>query len=104
MHHGIIIGLKLTRQLSENDLDALINDLNSFRKHSRVSGKLRGTPNHIWNIYDETEFDEVSNTFHGGIRIYAEVESRDALPLEDIRLICDHYEVVFDQLVRKWII
>lgn len=104
MFYGMIITAALTRELPEVELDSFVADLNSFKKRARVCGKLRGNPNHIFNIYDETEFNEASNKFGGSLRVYVETETRDNELIEDIRLICDHYQAVITQLVRKLIV
>lgn len=104
MHYGIIIGIQFTRELREDELTTFIGDLNSFKKHARVSGKIRGMDNYIFNLYDETEYNEASDKFSGGLRIYVETESREDMPVDDIKLVCDHYEAAINQLVRKWIV
>lgn len=104
MYYGMIITARLMKELPESELDSFVADLNSFKKHARVCGKLRGMPNYIFNIYDETDFNEASNKFCGNLRLYIETETRDNDLIEDVRLICDHYEAVITQLVRKLII
>ena len=104
MHYGMIITATLTRELEESELDSFVGDINAFRKRARVCGKLRGMPNYIFNVYDETDFNEVSSKFGGSLRIYVETENRDNDLIEDIRFICDHYNAVITQLVRKLIV
>lgn len=104
MYYGTIITARLTRELPEVELDSFVADLNSFKNRARVCGKLRGMPNYIFNIYDETEFNEATDKFGGSLRIYVETETRDNPLIDDIKLICDHYQAVITQLVRKLII
>lgn len=104
MYYGMIITAALIRELPESELDSFVADLNSFKNRARVCGKLRGMPNYIFNIYDETHFNEATLKFGGNLRIYVETEKRDNDLIEDIRLICDHYDAVITQLVRKLVI
>ena len=104
MYYGTIMTAALTRELPEVELDSFVNDLNAFKKRARVCGKLRGMPNYIFNIYDETNFNEATDKFGGNLRVYIETETRDDKIVEDIKLICDHYEAVITQLVRKLIV
>lgn len=104
MHYGTIITAQLTREMPEIELDDFITDLNSFKTRCRTSGKLRGMPNYVFNIYDETDFNETSEKFMGSLRIYFETEERDNALVDDIKLICDRYQAVITQLVRKWIV
>lgn len=104
MYYGTIITVALTRELPEVELDTFVADLNSFRKRARACGKLRGMPNYIFNIYDETDFNEATDKFSGNLRLYFETEERDNQLVDDIRLICDHYQAVITQLVRKLIL
>ncbi len=104
MYYGTIITATLTREMPESELDNFIEDLNSFKKRARTAGKLRGMPNYIFHIYDETDFNEANEKFIGSLRIYVETELRDKELVDDIRLICDHYQAVITQLVRKLII
>lgn len=104
MFYGVVIGIHLNRDLPEEELRGLIQDLWSFKKHCRQSGKLRGMPNYIFNLYDETEFNEANDRFTGGLKIYAECDGRNDLPVEDIGNICEHYDAVIVQLVRKLIV
>lgn len=104
MLYGIVIGIGLNKPLDESELDAFIGDLNSFKKYAVVRGKLRGMPNHAFNIYDETEYDEVGDVFHGGLRVYVETEKRDSFPIGDLSAICSGYQAQITQLVRKWLV
>lgn len=104
MYYGTIITATLTRELPEFELDNFIEDLNSFKRRARVCGKLRGMPNHIFHIYDETDYNEATEKFSGALRIYIETELRDKELVDDIKPICDHYEAVITQLVRKLIV
>lgn len=104
MYYAMIMSIQLTKKLPETEIDSLIGDLNSFKKQARTSGKLRGMPNHIFNIYDELEFDESNMLFGGRLRIYMECINRDDFPIDDMRLIADHYEAVIVELVRKIIV
>ena len=104
MYYGTIITATLTRELPENELDSFVADLNSFKNRARVCGKLRGMPNYIFNIYDETDFNEATNKFGGNLRIYVETETRDNPLIDDLKLICDQYQAVITQLVRKLIL
>lgn len=104
MHFGTIINVQLTHEMPEVELDDFIEDLNAFRMRCRISGKLRGMPNYVFNIYDETDYNEASEKFSGSLRIYFETDERDAKLIDDIKFICDRYEGAITQLVRKWII
>lgn len=104
MFYGVVIGIHLNRELSEDELRDMIQNLWSFKKHCRQSGKLRGMPNFIFNLYDETEFNEANSLFGGALRIYAECDGRTDLPVEDIGNICAHYDATIVQLVRKLIV
>lgn len=104
MHYGLTIGIIFTREMEEREVDALVKDLNSFKKDARKAGKIRGMDNYIFHVYDETEYNEVSEKFGGGLRIYAETDSRDTFPVDDVKLICDRHEVVIAQLIRKLIL
>ena len=104
MFYGIIIGVGLNKPLAETELDAFIGDLNSFKKYAVVRGKLRGMPNYAFNLYDETEYDEIGNVFNGGLRVYVETDKRDSFPIDDLAAICSHYGAVVNQLVRKWLL
>ena len=104
MHYGLTIGINFTREMAESEVDSLVRDLNSFKKSARKAGKIRGMDNYVFHVYDETEYNEVSEKFGGGLRIYAETESRDTFPVDDVKLICDRYEVVMAQFIRKLLI
>ena len=103
MYYANIVTIRLTRGLKEPELVNLIEDLNGFRTKSRVSGKLRGMPNHIFNIYDETDYDEVNDIFIGELRLYYETEGREDIDVADVATICSHNSAVLSSLVRKWV-
>lgn len=104
MVYGFVISIALRRDLPESELHQFCGDLWSFKKHARMSGKLRGMANYIFNLYDETEFNEANERFIGGLRIYAECNGRNDLPVDDIASICSHYDAEIVQLVRKLVL
>lgn len=101
MFYGNTLVGKLTRNLPEREIDALTKDIYSVKDRCRKLGKLFGKPNYVINIFDETEFDSVSETFAGGITVYFETETRDDSIAEDIGTLFSKYEVIVTSFTRK---
>lgn len=101
MFYSVLISAEITRELPEEELDTLAADLWSLKENCRVVGKVLGRPNYIFNIYNETDFNEVSNKFCGRLSIYAETDTRDGFPVDTACAIFGKYECKITSVVRK---
>lgn len=103
MTYSFNIGAELKRGLSEEELDNLIKDLWAFKVVARTSGKLFNKPNYIFNIYDETEFNEATEKFEGIVRVYFESNTyKVGDTVDDIAALFSKYECQVVQIVRKF--
>lgn len=103
MIYSFNIGAQLMRELPENELDNLVKDLWSFKTVARTSGKLFDKPNYIFNVYDETDFNDATDKFIGVIRVYFETNTRDVVQtIDQIATILAKYDAEIVQLIRKF--
>lgn len=97
------IAASMTRELSEQELDELVKDLWSFKTVARMNGKLLNKPNYIFNVYDETEFNEVTEKFSGDVRVYFECNTCNVSDtIEQIATIFSKHECAVFQIVKKF--
>lgn len=85
---------KLDRELPESELDAFVQDLWSFKRIARVAGSIFNDKmkNHIFNIYNETDFNFVNEKFSGQIRMYFEATSPVYSDVADMNVIAKKFD------------
>lgn len=101
MFYGNTITGKITRGLSDKELSALTEDIYSVKARCRKLGSLFGKPNYIMNIFDEMEFDEISESHKGSLTVYFETEARDDELAQDITSLLSKYEIQVVSFTRK---
>lgn len=87
--------------ISEKELDELVQDLYSFKKYARVNGTIKGIENRVINVYDETTFNQVDNTFIGHVRVYMESDEPPTF-IDDMVALVRHHGCDIIQYSVKW--
>lgn len=72
---------------TEEEVDAFIKDMYSFRDRCVKLGNLFGKPNYILNVYDNTVFDRINEVFDGEITVYCETSDRGDEFIADLTLV-----------------
>lgn len=85
---------ELTREFDESELDNIVSELWSFKKVARINGHFGKTANYMFNVYDETTFNETNAKFGGRLRVYLEAEKRADADVANMAEILAHHDAM----------